>query len=242
MSEGKEGLTSPRTVTRADLAETVYRRVGLSRSESAELVQAFLDEISEAATRGETVKLSSFGSFVVRSKNQRIGRNPKTGVEVPILPRRVMVFKPSNVLKARINGDAGRRKSEDLDEARRQEPGGFSHHQRGRGQHGAAAARAELLGDAVSPDQAAEAWRRAALLPPRRRRTLTRHQGVAVRPGVHDQGRAEDAAGAGRAERHARRGGAGLAKSRACAPSGQPAVEPARAEPTLAPPPPVLRA
>ena len=103
MSDGNDGQ-SPRTVTRADLAETVYRRVGLSRSESAELVQAFLDEISEAAVRGETVKLSSFGSFVVRSKNQRIGRNPKTGVEVPILPRRVMVFKPSNVLKAHING------------------------------------------------------------------------------------------------------------------------------------------
>jgi integration host factor subunit alpha len=94
-----------RTVTRADLAEAVYRRVGLSRAESAELVQSFLEEISAAAERGETVKLSSFGSFVVRSKSQRIGRNPKTGVEVPILPRRVMVFKPSNVLKARINGD-----------------------------------------------------------------------------------------------------------------------------------------
>jgi integration host factor subunit alpha len=106
MSETREGQTT-RTVTRADLAETVYKRVGLSRSESAELVQAFLDEISDAAVRGETVKLSSFGSFVVRSKNQRIGRNPKTGVEVPILPRRVMVFKPSNVLKARINGQDG---------------------------------------------------------------------------------------------------------------------------------------
>jgi integration host factor subunit alpha len=93
-----------RTVTRADLSETVYRRVGLSRSESAQLVQEFLDEICDAAARGETVKLSSFGSFVVRSKSERIGRNPKTGVEVPILPRRVMVFKPSNVLKARING------------------------------------------------------------------------------------------------------------------------------------------
>ena len=104
MSDVKEAGASPRTVTRADLSETVYKRVGLSRSESAELVQAFLDEISDAAARGETVKLSSFGSFVVRSKNQRIGRNPKTGVEVPILPRRVMVFKPSNVLKARING------------------------------------------------------------------------------------------------------------------------------------------
>ncbi len=104
MSGGKEETTETKTVTRADLSETVYRRVGLSRSESAELVQAFLDEICDAAARGETVKLSSFGSFVVRSKSQRIGRNPKTGVEVPILPRRVMVFKPSNVLKARING------------------------------------------------------------------------------------------------------------------------------------------
>ncbi len=100
-----------RTVTRADLAEAVYRRVGLSRAESAELVQSFLEEICAAAERGETVKLSSFGSFVVRSKSQRIGRNPKTGVEVPILPRRVMVFKPSNVLKARINGGAAEEES-----------------------------------------------------------------------------------------------------------------------------------
>jgi integration host factor subunit alpha len=106
MSGSKEEPSETKTITRADLSETVYRRVGLSRSESAELVQAFLDEICAAAARGETVKLSSFGSFVVRSKSQRIGRNPKTGVEVPILPRRVMVFKPSNVLKARINGGA----------------------------------------------------------------------------------------------------------------------------------------
>jgi integration host factor subunit alpha len=105
MSDVKEER-SVRTVTRADLSETVYRRIGLSRSESAELVQEFLDEICDAAARGETVKLSSFGSFVVRSKSERIGRNPKTGVEVPILPRRVMVFKPSNVLKSRINGVA----------------------------------------------------------------------------------------------------------------------------------------
>jgi len=112
MSEGKETDASSRTVTRADLAEAVYRRVGLSRSESAELVQSFLDEIAQAATRGETVKLSSFGSFVVRSKNERVGRNPKTGVEVPILPRRVMVFKPSNVLKAHINGETTAEKDE----------------------------------------------------------------------------------------------------------------------------------
>ena len=95
-----------RTVTRADLAEAVYQQLGLSRSESAELVETVLREISAAIARGETVKLSSFGSFVVRSKGERIGRNPKTGIEVPITPRRVMVFKPSNVLKGRINGGA----------------------------------------------------------------------------------------------------------------------------------------
>jgi integration host factor subunit alpha len=93
-----------RTVTRADLAEAVYQRVGLSRTESSALVELVLREICDSLTRGETVKLSSFGSFVVREKGERVGRNPKTGVEVPIEPRRVMVFKPSNVLKARING------------------------------------------------------------------------------------------------------------------------------------------
>jgi integration host factor subunit alpha len=94
-----------RTVTRADLSEAVYQKVGLSRTESAALVESVLGEICDCLTRGETVKLSSFGSFIVRSKGERIGRNPKTGIEVPIDPRRVMVFKPSNVLKARINGD-----------------------------------------------------------------------------------------------------------------------------------------
>ena len=92
------------TLTRADLAEAVYKRMGLSRSESAALVELIIDEISLAIERGENVKLSSFGSFIVRSKAERIGRNPKTGVEVPITPRKVMVFKASNVLKGRING------------------------------------------------------------------------------------------------------------------------------------------
>lgn len=92
------------TVTRADLCEAVYQKVGLSRSESSFLVEMVLGEICDAVARGENVKLSSFGSFIVRDKGLRIGRNPKTGVEVPIEPRRVMVFKPSNVLKARING------------------------------------------------------------------------------------------------------------------------------------------
>jgi integration host factor subunit alpha len=93
-----------RTVTRADLSEAVYQKVGLSRTESAALVELVLSEVCESLARGETVKLSSFGSFVVRDKGERVGRNPKTGIEVPIEPRRVMVFKPSNVLKARING------------------------------------------------------------------------------------------------------------------------------------------
>ena len=95
--------TAQRTVTRVDLAEAVYRCVGLSRKESAILVESVLDELADALIGGESVKLSSFGRFLVRAKSERIGRNPKTGIEVPITQRRVMVFKPSNVLKARIN-------------------------------------------------------------------------------------------------------------------------------------------
>ena len=93
-----------KTLTRADLSEAVYKQIGLSRSESSALVELMLSEIAVAIERGENVKLSSFGSFLVRSKGERIGRNPKTGVEVPITPRKVMVFKASNVLKGRING------------------------------------------------------------------------------------------------------------------------------------------
>ncbi len=92
-----------RTVTRADLSEAVYQEVGLSRSESAKLVDSVLHEISDALVRGETIKLSSFGSFVVRQKGERVGRNPKTGEEVPILPRRVLLFRASHALKSRIN-------------------------------------------------------------------------------------------------------------------------------------------
>jgi integration host factor subunit alpha len=99
------GVASFQTVTRVDLAEAVYRRVGLSRKESAVLVEMVLSEMTDRLAVGETVKLSSFGSFVVRDKGERIGRNPKTGVEVPILQRRVLVFKPSNVLKALMNGE-----------------------------------------------------------------------------------------------------------------------------------------
>jgi integration host factor subunit alpha len=91
------------TITRAQLTEAVYQEVGLSRNESAELVESVLAEVSDALVRGEMVKLSSFGSFSVRDKGQRMGRNPKTGDEVPILPRKVLVFRPSHVLKKSIN-------------------------------------------------------------------------------------------------------------------------------------------
>ena len=91
------------TVTRAQLSEAVYQEVGLSRNESAELVELVLNEISEALARGEIVKISSFGSFTVRRKGKRIGRNPKTGKVVPINPRRVLVFRASHVLKEQIN-------------------------------------------------------------------------------------------------------------------------------------------
>jgi integration host factor subunit alpha len=91
------------TITRSDLSEAVYQEVGLSRNESADLVEAVLDEVSEALVAGDTVKISSFGSFSVRQKGERVGRNPKTGEEVPILPRRVLVFRASHVLKNRIN-------------------------------------------------------------------------------------------------------------------------------------------
>ena len=92
-----------KTITRADLGEAVYQEVGLSRNESADLLESVLEYMSDALIKGETVKVSSFGSFSVREKGQRIGRNPKTGEEVPILPRKVLVFRPSQVLKSRIN-------------------------------------------------------------------------------------------------------------------------------------------
>jgi integration host factor subunit alpha len=92
------------TVTRAHIAETIYTEVGLSRNESADLLEMVLDRLSSELEAGHSVKISGFGTFSVRQKGRRIGRNPKTGEEVPILPRRVLVFRPSHVLKARING------------------------------------------------------------------------------------------------------------------------------------------
>lgn len=103
------------TLTRADLAESVYETVGLSRSESAALVETVLEEMSAALERGESVKISSFGTFLVRSKNGRMGRNPKTGEEVPIEPRRVLSFRPSHVLKERIDNGLSSDTSADQD-------------------------------------------------------------------------------------------------------------------------------
>src|SRR5258708_7663136 len=91
------------TVTRAQLSEAVYQEVGLSRNESAELVETVLNEISDALTRGDMVKISSFGSFAVRKKGRHIGRNPKTGQEVPSNPRRVLVFRAPHALKDQTN-------------------------------------------------------------------------------------------------------------------------------------------
>lgn len=95
-------MAGGKTLTRADLSEVVYQKVGLSRTESAALVELVLREISESLARGEHVKLSSFGSFIVRSKGRRIGRNPKTGEEVQISPRRVLTFRPSHLMKDRV--------------------------------------------------------------------------------------------------------------------------------------------
>lgn len=95
---------SNKTLTRADLSETLHRHIGLSRTESADMVNAVLDLVSDALVDGQSVKFSSFGTFLVRSKRERMGRNPKTGEEVPITPRRVLVFRPSQVMKNVING------------------------------------------------------------------------------------------------------------------------------------------
>jgi integration host factor subunit alpha len=92
------------TLTRADLTESVYRNIGLSRNESSDLVEAVLEEICSCLEAGEEVKLSSFGTFSVQSKSERVGRNPKTGIEAVITPRRVLSFRPSHILKDRVDG------------------------------------------------------------------------------------------------------------------------------------------
>ncbi len=94
---------SDKTLTRMDLGEAVFREVGLSRNESADLVETVLNHISDALVGGQNVKISSFGTFSLRDKKARIGRNPKTGEEVPITPRRVLTFRPSHLMKERVS-------------------------------------------------------------------------------------------------------------------------------------------
>lgn len=100
------------TLTRASLAETIYAAVGLSRNESAVLLEAILDRMKGSLAQGESVKISGFGTFSVRQKGRRIGRNPKTGTEVPILPRRVLVFRPSQILREEVTRGARKARQE----------------------------------------------------------------------------------------------------------------------------------
>ena len=95
-------MRSVGTLTRADLAETINRKLGFSRAESLGMVESILRHMCEALSHGENVKISGFGTFVLRDKSERVGRNPKTGVEVPITPRRVLTFRASQLLKERI--------------------------------------------------------------------------------------------------------------------------------------------
>ena len=97
-------MRSMSTLTRADLADAINRRLGFSRAESLELVESILSHMCDALADGENVKISGFGTFLLRDKSERIGRNPKTGVEVPITPRRVLTFRASQMLKDQISG------------------------------------------------------------------------------------------------------------------------------------------
>lgn len=97
-------MRSVGTLTRADLADTINRKVGLSRAESLDMVEDILTKMCDALSKGQNVKISGFGSFVLREKGERMGRNPKTGVEVPITSRRVVTFRASQLLKDRVAG------------------------------------------------------------------------------------------------------------------------------------------
>lgn len=102
---GREGIImAAGTLTRADIAARINQQIGLSRNESAQIVESILSHMSDALADGQNVKISGFGTFVLRDKAQRIGRNPKTGIEVPILPRRVMTFRASQTMRVRVAG------------------------------------------------------------------------------------------------------------------------------------------
>lgn len=104
ISVGRKKEDTTKTITRADLADAIYRKIGLPRAEATKYVEMVLEEIFERIVAREDVKLSSFGAFIVRAKKERVGRNPKTGANARISARLVVSFKPSNILRARING------------------------------------------------------------------------------------------------------------------------------------------
>jgi integration host factor subunit alpha len=95
-------MTTAGTLTRADLAEALHQQVGLSRTDSSKMVEQILDHMCGALSKGDNVKISGFGTFVLRDKGERVGRNPKTGIEVPIAPRRVLTFRASQMMRDRI--------------------------------------------------------------------------------------------------------------------------------------------
>jgi integration host factor subunit alpha len=95
-------MSGDNTLTRADIAEVLNRQIGLSKSESANVLESLLEHITDALEQGEHVKISGFGTFSLRDKRERVGRNPKTGIEVPIAPRRVLTFRPCQAMRGRI--------------------------------------------------------------------------------------------------------------------------------------------
>lgn len=95
-------MTDAGTLTRADIAETINRQVGLSRADAAGMIDSILNHMIDAVVAGENVKISGFGTFVLRDKAQRVGRNPKTGIEVPITPRRVLTFRASQGVRHKV--------------------------------------------------------------------------------------------------------------------------------------------
>ena len=104
------------TVTKADIVEKVYQKIGFSKKEATELVELVFDQLKDTLCSGEKVKISGFGNFVVRAKNERIGRNPQTGDQIKISARRVLTFRPSQVLKAILNGEDASNIVEDDDD------------------------------------------------------------------------------------------------------------------------------
>ena len=178
-------------MTKADIIENVYEKVGgFSKKEAAEIVETVFDTIKETLERGEKIKISGFGNFVVRDKNARVGRNPQTGEEITISARRVLTFKPSQVLKKLSTPDVARLGDGHPRQAVLQD-------RRGGGDRRRRAVRAALLGDRVQVDPAREDALESAAVSPARRRDGADHQAPAVRRGLPHRRRQAAAARAG---------------------------------------------